>query len=141
LIEMLWTDPFEPLVTQLTRNAVFVPTADVTVSEGDIVLTMDVPGLTSDDLSLELADGYLVVRGERTRPQLPEGITFAHRERAFGAFERRIKVPDGVDPDGITASLDNGVLSLIVPKPERLKPKTIAISPGSEQRQLETATA
>jgi HSP20 family molecular chaperone IbpA len=48
LIEMLWTDPFEPLVTQLTRNAVFVPTADVTVSEGDIVLTMDVPGLTSD---------------------------------------------------------------------------------------------
>jgi HSP20 family protein len=66
---------------------------------------------------------------------------FAHRERAFGAFERRIKVPDGVDPDGITASLDNGVLSLIVPKPERLKPKTIAISPGSEQRQLETATA
>jgi HSP20 family protein len=138
---MLWTDPFEPLVSQLTRTAVFVPAADVTVSQGDIVLTMDVPGLERDDLSLELVDGYLVVRGERARPQLPEGITFAHRERAFGKFERRIKVPDGVDPDAITASLDKGVLSLIVPKPERLQPKSIAISSGDGQRQLETATA
>lgn len=139
---MLWNlDPFEPLVSQFARTPAFLPAADVTVGEGDLVLTMDVPGLTHDDLSIELIDGYLVVRGERKRPEVAEGATFAHRERAFGQFERRIKVPDGVDPDAITASLDNGVLSLIVPKPERMKPKAISIGTGSEQRQLETTAS
>jgi HSP20 family protein len=138
---LFFNDPFAPLVGQLARTTAFFPAADVTVGEGDLVLTMDLPGLTSDDLSIELIDGYLLVRGERRPPQLPEGTGLAHRERSFGAFERRIKVPDGVDADAITASMDNGVLSLIVPKPERLKPKAITIGSGSEQRQLETVNA
>lgn len=139
---MLWSfDPFEPLVGQMARTPAFVPATDVTVSEGDLVLSMDVPGLTNGDLSIQLLDGYLVVRGERRRPELPEAVNVAHRERAFGQFERRIKVPDGVDPDAITASLDNGVLSLIVPKPERLKPKAIAIGGDAGQRRLETTAS
>lgn len=137
---MLFHDPFEPLVTQLARTPVFTPATDVVVSDGDLVLAMDMPGLTAEDVSIELVDGYLVVRGERRRPQVQEGASFAHRERAFGTFERRIKVPDGVDGDSITASMDNGVLSLILPKPERLRPKTIAIGSGDGQRQLATAS-
>jgi HSP20 family protein len=138
---MLWNDPFTPLVTQLTRTAAFLPAADVTVSDGDLVVTMDLPGLTAEDLSIELLDGYLVVRGERTRPELADGTTLAHGERTYGRFERRIKVPEGVDPDAITASMTDGVLSVIVPKPEHVKPKTIAIGSGNEQRELEPAAA
>ena len=138
---LFFNDPFEPLVSQFTRTAAFMPATDVTVSDGDMVLTMDVPGLSSDDLSIEMIDGYLVVRGERTRPDVQQGTSLAHRERAFGQFERRIKVPEGVDSDAITASMDNGVLSLIVPKPERLKPKAIAIGNGTAQRQLETTSS
>jgi HSP20 family protein len=137
---MLRTDPFVPLLTQLTRGAAFVPAADVTVSEGDMVLALDLPGLTADDLSIELLDGYVTVRGERKRPDVPQG-TWAHVERPFGRFERRIKVPDGVDAGRITASMDHGVLSLIVPKPERLKPRTIQIASGDEQSQIEPAAA
>jgi HSP20 family protein len=136
---MLFTfDPFEPLVSHVSRTPAFVPPTDVAVSDSDLVLTMDVPGMTQDDLSLELLDGYLVVRGERTIPQ-PENASLTHRERAYGRFERRIKVPDGVDAEAITANLDRGVLSLIVPKPEKLKPKAIAIGTGTdgEQRRLE----
>ena len=138
---MLLTDPFAPFFAQVPRATTFLAPADVTVSEGDLVLTLDLPGLTADDLSIELVDGVLTVRGERKRPELPDGTSWLHAERAFGAFERRIAVPKGVDPEAIMASMDNGVLSLIVPKPERLKPKTIAIGTGSEQRELETATA
>jgi len=137
---MFWTDPFVPFATQLNRAA-FVPVADVTVSDGDMVLTMDLPGLTTDDLEIELVNGYLLVRGERKRPQVAEGTRWAHTERTFGRFERRIKLPDGVDPDKITASMDNGVLSLIVPKPERMIPRTISIGAGTERRELETAVA
>jgi HSP20 family protein len=138
---MLWSDPFAPLMSQLTRPAAFMPAADVAVSGDDLVLTMDVPGLSSEDLSIEVQDTQLVVRGERKRPEVAEGTSYAHAERPFGAFERRIQVPAGIDADHITASLDNGVLSLIVPKPERMKPKTIQIGTGSGQRELETATA
>lgn len=135
---MLWNDPFEPLVSQLQRTPAFVPAADVMVSDGDLVLAMDVPGLTIDDLSIELTDQYLIVRGERKPSAALQGVNIAHRERAVGKFERRLRVPDGVDPDAITASLDSGVLSLIVPKPERLKPRAIEISSGDAQRQIET---
>jgi HSP20 family protein len=119
----------------------FLPAADVAVSEGDLLLTIDLPGLTTDDLELELVDDYLFVRGERKRPQLSDGTFWARTERGFGRFERRIQLPKGVDADKITASMDNGVLSLIVPKPERLKPRTIAIGSGerAEQRELEPA--
>jgi HSP20 family protein len=133
-------DPFEPLISQAVRTPAFIPATDVLVSDGDLVLAMDVPGLTHDDLSIEMQDGYLVVRGERKLGEAAEKANLTHRERTFGKFERRINVPEGVDPDAITASLDNGVLSLIVPKPEKMKPKAITITTGSgnDQRQLET---
>ena len=138
---MFWTDVFAPFPTTQFERAAFLPAADIAVNGGDMVLTMDLPGVTVDDLEIELVNGYLLVRGERKRPELAEGSRFTHTERGFGRFERRIRVPDGVDPDKITASMDNGVLSLIVPKPERMKPKAIPIGTGTEQRQLETASA
>jgi HSP20 family protein len=138
---LLWTDPLAPLFAQVPRTAAFLPPADVTVSDGDLVLTLDLPGLTADDVSIELVDGVLTVRGERKRPHLAEGTSWVQFERAFGSFARRIAVPKGVDADAIMASMDNGVLSLIVPKPERLKPKTIDIASGAERKEFETATA
>ncbi len=138
---MLWRDPLALMTSQLNRPSVFVPALDVAVSEDDVVLTMDVPGFKSDELSIEVEDRYLTVRGERRRPQVAQGTSYVHVERPAGAFERRITVPAGVDPDRVTASLHDGVLSLIVPKPERLKPKAIAIDGGTEQRRLEATTA
>ena len=135
---MLWNDPFAPLLAPFERAAVFVPAADVAVGDGDVVLTMDLPGVRADDLEIELLDGYLTVRGERKRPEVGENTTWAHAERSFGAFERRIRLPDNIDADAITASMDHGVLSLIVPKPQKLR-RTIAV--GGGQKALETATA
>ncbi len=141
---MFLFDPFAPFDAYVSRatRAAFLPHADLSVSEHDMVLTMDLPGLTADDLDIQLLDGHLVVRGERKRPEPAEGSRWVHAERGFGAFERRVKLPDGIDPDAITASMTDGVLSLIVPKPERMKPRTIEIGSGStERRELETATA
>jgi HSP20 family protein len=138
---VLWTSAFAPLTSDFSRTGAFMPAVDVTASDSDLVFTLDLPGLTADDLSIELLDDYLIVRGERTRPEVAAGAARLYAERPFGPFERRLQVPKGVDPDSVTASMDHGVLSLIVPKPERLKPKTIAIGEGAEHRPLETATA
>ena len=135
---MLWNDPFGPVVSQLTRSAAFMPQADVTVGDSDLVLTMDVPGLTREDLTIDLEDGHLVVRGERKPAKPAEGASWVHSERAFGKFERFITVPAGVDADGIAATMENGVLSVVVPKPERPKPKTIAIASGAQEQESST---
>jgi HSP20 family protein len=132
--------PFNSMFHSVGRIGL-LPPADLAVSDNDLVLTMDVPGFTADDLTIEVVNGELVVRGERKRPELSEGSQWAFTERTFGSFERRLRLPRGVDPDSITAGVDNGVLSLIVPKPEAMKPRTIAIGSGTRQRELEATTA
>ena len=144
---MLLFDPFSGFDGLVTRGgqrpAAFMPAVDVTVSETDMVLTLDLPGLTADDLQVEALGGYLFIRGERPRPNLTEGTQWVHAERGFGRFERRVKLPEGVDPDGIVASFENGVLSLVIPKPDRLRPRAIAIGGGTAEgrREIEAAPA
>lgn len=137
---MLFNDPLA-LFTSQSVNRAFLPSADVAVSETDLLLTMDVPGFTADELSIDVQDSVLTIRGERKRPELGDNTTLVLAERAYGSFERRIQVPRGIETDHITASLDNGVLSLLIPKPARMQPKAISITTGSEQRRLETANA
>jgi HSP20 family protein len=135
---MLWT---APLLTQFTRTAAFLPAADLVVSESDLVLTLDLPGLTPEDLEIEVQNDQLTVRGERKPREAGDATSYLYAQRPFGAFEHRIPIPDGVDADSITASMQHGVLSLIVPKPEPVKPKKIAIGSMREERELQTASA
>src|ERR671914_671031 len=132
---MMLFDPFAPL---LPRTGAYLAPVDVRVGERDVVLTFDLPGLEADDIDIQLLDRELVLRGERKRPEMEAG-TWVRAERPFGAFERRIQLPEGIDADAITANMDAGVLSLIVPKPERLTPKSIRIGGGEQQRELETS--
>lgn len=128
--------------------ATFVPAADVLAGEEDVIVHMDVPGLGADELEIELEDDVLTVRGERAFPYGSEGnaagsgYTWQLIERGFGRFERVLRVPLGLDPDAIEATVAEGVLSLRIPKPERLKPRRIRIGAGTgEQRELENAPA
>lgn len=145
---MLWTEPFTPLLTQFTRQACFLPAGDLSVGDSDLVLTLDLPGLSPEDLSIEVQGSELTVRGERKRPQARDGTSYLYAQRPFGAFEHRVQIQEGVDPGSITAGMQDGVLSLIVPKPEPARPKRIAIGAGQEaltsdqeDRQLEPAAA
>ena len=105
---------------------------------------MDVPGLSAEDLEIELQNDVLTVRGARAYPYADEGdgsegaYAWQLIERGFGRFERVLRVPAGLDPDAIEASLIDGVLALRIPKPETLKPRRIQIgSADGEQRELE----
>ena len=127
-------------------GAGFVPAADVLAGEEEVVVHMDVPGLKAEDLEIELQNDVLTVRGARPYPYADEGDgsegTYAWQliERGFGRFERVLRVPAGLDPDAIEASLIDGVLALRIPKPETLKPRRIQIgSADGEQRELEGA--
>ena len=123
----------------------YVPAADVLVTDEDVTVAMDVPGLQVDDLEIELENDVLTVRGERSDPHASGGETRAWQqlERGFGKFERSLQLPRGLDPNAIEASLDAGVLTLRIPKPERLKARRVRIgddTAGRDAAQLEGAS-
>jgi HSP20 family protein len=94
----------------------YVPAADVAIGDRDIVAAFDVPGVDPADLAVEVHDGFLTVRGSR-RPAWPDQAPGrARRERPAGTFERTLRLPADADVDAITAALDKGVLSLIIPR-------------------------
>jgi HSP20 family protein len=117
----------------------FFPLADVLVTDEDVTIHMDMPGVSRDNLEVELENDVLTVRGERPFPYSTEdGDRVSQRiERGFGRFERVLRVPKGLDPSGIDASLVDGVLTLRIPKPEPLKPHRIEIGGDGKERTLE----
>jgi HSP20 family protein len=145
-------EPVAPWLRDLNRlftsdGNTFLPPADVLVTDDGVTVYMDVPGLRSEDLEIELENEVLTVRGERRNPYGGEegngARTWRRIERGFGRFERSIRVPRGLNPDAIQASLHDGVLELRIPKPEELKPRRIQVSeqPAGEPQQIEGAAA
>ncbi len=130
--------PLAPWMRDLSRfmntpgaASAFLPPADVLVSEDDVTVYMDVPGIKAEDLDIQLENDMLTVRGERRPPwESLEGCT-ARIERSFGAFERTLRVTDGLDPDAIEASISDGVLVMRLPQPAQTQPRRIQIRPGT----------
>ena len=137
-----WLRDLNRLFTSENQPAAFIPPADVIVDEDAVTVYMDVPGLTGDQLEIELENDILAVRGERPYPYAGAGEGAVRRiERAFGRFERSLRVVRGLDPDRIEASLSAGVLRLRLPKPESLKPHRIQISDAEEPQQVESSAS
>lgn len=148
----LFFEPFAPLF-ELSRHVAgdavrsFVPAADVVVTDDDVTVVMDAPGLKAEDLTIELRDDVLTVRGERPVPYHAETDNGNGRqvwqrlERGFGTFERVLRLPTGLDPDAIKASLNDGVLTLQIPKPEARKPRRIEIASGQQSSTIEGTAA
>lgn len=111
----------------------FVPAADLLVTEDEVTVVMDLPGMHPENLEIELSDDVLTVRGERSYPfatGAADGKTRSwHRlERGYGRFQRMLQVPKGLDPDRVTASMTDGVLTIHIPQPEARKPRRIEIA-------------
>jgi HSP20 family protein len=123
--------------------AAFAPPADLIEDEDGVTVYMDVPGVRAEDLEIELQNNILTVRGTRPFPyRTDDGDgTLRRAERGFGRFERSIRVPQGLGPDAVQASLNSGVLELRIPKPEQLKPHRIEVTAQESQpQQIEGAS-
>jgi HSP20 family protein len=123
--------------------AAFTPPADLIEDNDGVTVYMDVPGIRSEDLEIELQNDVLTVRGTRPFPyQSQDGDnTLRRAERGFGRFERSIRIPRGLSPDAIQASLKDGVLTLRIPKPEQLKPHRIEVKPQEGRAQQVEGTS
>lgn len=110
----------------------FRPSLDVTKSEGDLTVTAELPGIEPKDVEVSLEGGMLMIKGEKSEEkEISEDDRFIH-ERAFGKFQRRIPMPEGVAADKMTAEFMNGVLTVHVTLPEEktAEPEKIPVTVG-----------
>jgi HSP20 family protein len=126
-----WMRDLSRFINTPGAASAFLSPADVLVSEDGVTVYMDVPSIKAEDLDSQLENDMLTVRGERRPPWASlEGCT-ARVERSFGAFERTLRVTDGLDPDAIEASMSDGVLVMRLPQPAQKQPRRIQIRPGT----------
>ncbi len=106
----------------------WMPAMDLVESGDHFVLRADLPGMGEDDVNIEFEDGMLIVSGERKAEHEETKEGFHRVERSFGSFSRSLTLPQGIDPESVTANFDRGVLEIRIPKPEQRKPRRIEIS-------------
>ena len=90
------------------------------------VLTADLPGIDPGSIDVDVDGQLLTIRAERTL-RGAEGVKWITRERSGGSFLRQLSLGDGLDVEHISASYENGVLSVVIPVSERAKPRKIAV--------------
>jgi len=96
---------------------VALPTMDVAESDKEIEITAELPGLEEKDVQINVSDNVLTIRGEKQAEKEQKDKNYRLVERSYGSFERSLELPEGVNADAIKASIDKGVLKVVVPKP------------------------
>jgi HSP20 family protein len=109
----------------------WIPAMDLIESGDQYVLRADLPGLSDEDVNVQLDDNVLTISGERKAGHETQPEGYYRLERAFGDFARSLTLPEGVDPDGVQAHFDRGVLEIRIPKPEQKKPRQVQITLGA----------
>ncbi|MHC4844095.1 MAG: Hsp20/alpha crystallin family protein [Planctomycetota bacterium] len=103
------------------------PVVDIYDNDDSVVIKADLPGLSKDDITIDLENQTLTVKGERSLENEVKEENYYRRERAFGKFHRAFTVPAEVNPDQIKANFKDGVLKIEIPKPEEQQPKQITV--------------
>jgi HSP20 family protein len=119
----------------------WIPAMDLVETEGDFVLKADLPGLTEEDVNIEVEENVLTVSGERKSEHEDKSEGYVRVERSYGSFRRSLTLPKGVDAEAVTANFDNGVLEVHIPKPEERKPRRVSISVGDAPAAIEGSEA
>ncbi|HWP44158.1 MAG TPA: Hsp20/alpha crystallin family protein [Blastocatellia bacterium] len=136
-----WLTPFSrrmafPRELEEIREAVWSPEIEVFEREGQIVVRADLPGLSRDDVKVDITDDALTIQGERKREHEERREGFYRSERSYGSFYRSIPLPEGIDADNAKASFRDGVLEITIPAPQRAsRRRRIEIGEGAGAQQ------
>ena len=112
---------------QRTQAGVF-PLTNLSEDKDNYYIRAELPGVKGDELDIQVTGSNLAISGERKIAAEEEGAKYHRREREAGTFSRMIGLPGEVDTDKVDANLNNGILTVVVPKAEIAKPKQISVS-------------
>jgi HSP20 family protein len=120
--EMVQTDGTERMRTRST----FIPRADIFETEENVVVTVDMPGLSDDAIDITLEKNILTINGVSTQAA-PDGYSLAFAEYEPGDYERSFRLTDQINREEIEAVYKDGVLKLTLPKAETAIPRKISV--------------
>ncbi len=103
------------------------PALDVVREDDGLVLQVEVPEMGADEVSVEVQDGVLTIRGRHEDRTEEQDARLVRRERRVGAFARSVPLPPGVDAEAITATCEHGVLEVRLPESRRSEPRAIEV--------------
>jgi HSP20 family protein len=129
-INRLFNDTFERGGQESNLTA-WAPAVDIYENEHELVVKADLPDVDPKNLDIRVENNILSIRGERKFENKVNEENYLRVERAYGSFSRSFSLANTVNPDGIKADYQNGVLTLNVPKREEAKPKQIKVSVGT----------
>ncbi len=110
-----------------TETVAFTPPVEVVETEKAIMLTAELPGLKKEDVSIELEDNLLTLKGEKKTERDEKDARYHVWERNYGSFERSFTLPRSVDPKAIEAVFEDGILTVRMVKKAEAKGKLIEI--------------
>lgn len=117
------------------RTRRWIPAMDLAESEDELILSADLPGMSEEDVEVEVKDRVLTISGERSAESEEEERGYHRVERAYGRFSRSLTLPAGVEASKVRAEFDRGVLEVHIPKPEERKPHRVEI--GNSPKAIE----
>jgi HSP20 family protein len=127
-IDRLWEEFFKPGRQGLGRmTEEWIPAVDILDTADKVTVKVEIPGMEAKDIEISLSGDILTIRGEKKAEKEEKEKNFYLVERSSGSFSRSLRLPTVVEGDKMEASYKQGVLTIICPKKEEVKPKQITI--------------
>ncbi|MCU0615117.1 MAG: Hsp20/alpha crystallin family protein [Desulfobacterales bacterium] len=108
-------------------NAGVFPLTNVSEDINNYYVRAELPGMNTEDIEISATDSSLSISGQRIIPREGDNVRYHRREREAGKFSRMISLPGSVDTDKVEASFMDGILTIVLPKSEAMKPKQIEV--------------
>ncbi len=108
-------------------GAQLVPKIDISETDKTIEVSAEMPGLERKDVEISVDEDTLTIRGEKKFEEDKKDKNVQHSERSYGVFYRVLQLPPGIDPSSVQATMSNGILKLVIPKPAKAEPKKIEV--------------
>lgn len=105
----------------------WMPTVDISETDAEYLIKAELPEVKKEDVKVTVEEGVLTLQGERRQEKEEKGKKYHRVERSYGSFVRSFTLPESVDEANVKAEYKDGVLSLHLPKTEKVKPKAIDV--------------
>ncbi len=124
----------QPSHALATLSEAATPALDVYQTPNEVVVKAALPGIKPEDVNIDITGDTLTIKGETKAKQEIKRDDYLYQERRYGTFSRSVVLPGGLKPDRAEATMDDGVLTLTIPKAEELKPKSIKVKAKREEK-------
>ena len=126
-MDKMWEDFFGGRGITAAEEGAWAPSIDISETKDELIVKAELPGMEAKDIDISITGDVLTIKGERKQESEEKDENYHRIETRYGAFCRMIRLPMAIETEKVTASYEKGILKLVMPKKEEVKPKQIEI--------------